>query len=250
MISRPRRPNLSWKAAEKGEPEVTERECKVLVEEILEELAHANVRPSAVNEQQPFEEAKLSQRVVARHHRLHAFLTTDAHTDMSHCVAHTRTHTHTRLTRWKQVSSFYLQIRFRRFSTINVLRWHRHYTNIENIYLYKTKQEDKHVTWTVTQSIMIRYEYCYWKYSDATKGALVGLDSVLFFIASMYFFSLLAFGYLLWYLWRYLVFYIVCSLYMSFADYASTIATKTCHVCQLPVPTYSSSRVLTPAPSR
>jgi len=63
---------------------VAECESEVLVEEVLEELAHADVRPAAVDEQQALEEAELSQGVVARHHRLHALLTTDAHSDVCH----------------------------------------------------------------------------------------------------------------------------------------------------------------------
>jgi len=82
---------LRRKPAEEGEPEVTEREGEVLVEEVLEEFAHANVGPPAVDEQQSLQVAELSQRVVTGHHRLHAFLATDADPDMSHCV-HTHNH--------------------------------------------------------------------------------------------------------------------------------------------------------------
>ena len=64
---------------------MAECESEVLVEEVLEELAHADVRPAAVDEQQALEEAELSQGVVARHHRLHALLTTDAHSNVRHC---------------------------------------------------------------------------------------------------------------------------------------------------------------------
>ena len=65
---------------------MAESKCKVLVEEILEELAHANVRPSAVDQQQTFEEAELSQSVITSHHCLHAFLAADADTNVSHCI--------------------------------------------------------------------------------------------------------------------------------------------------------------------
>ena len=64
---------------------MAECESEVLVEEVLEELAHADVRPAAVDEQQALEEAELSQGVVARHHCLHALLTTDAHSNVRHC---------------------------------------------------------------------------------------------------------------------------------------------------------------------
>lgn len=65
---------------------MAECEGKVLVEEILEEFAHANVGPAAMDEQQALEEAELSQSVIACHHCLHAFLTTDANANMSHCT--------------------------------------------------------------------------------------------------------------------------------------------------------------------
>jgi len=42
--------DLGGEAAVEGVPEVAEREHKVLVEEILEELAHSQVRPAAVDE--------------------------------------------------------------------------------------------------------------------------------------------------------------------------------------------------------
>jgi len=41
--------HLCGEAAEEGIPDVTERECKVLVEEILQELAHAQVGPAAMD---------------------------------------------------------------------------------------------------------------------------------------------------------------------------------------------------------
>ena len=65
---------------------MAERERKVLVEEILEKLAHTNVGPSAVHEQQTLQETELSECIVACHHRLHAFLTADADTNVSHYI--------------------------------------------------------------------------------------------------------------------------------------------------------------------
>lgn len=52
---------LGGKPAEERVPEVAQREGKVLVEEILEELAHANVRPTAVDKEQTFEKCKLGK---------------------------------------------------------------------------------------------------------------------------------------------------------------------------------------------
>jgi len=78
--------DLRREAAEESKPEVAERKRKVLVEEILEELAHANVRPSSVDEQQTLKEAKLRECVVTGHHGLCAFLTTDADSNVSHCT--------------------------------------------------------------------------------------------------------------------------------------------------------------------
>jgi len=42
--------DLGGEAAVERVPEVTQRERKVLVEEVLEELAHAQVRPATVDE--------------------------------------------------------------------------------------------------------------------------------------------------------------------------------------------------------
>jgi hypothetical protein len=41
--------HLSRESAEDGVPEVTQRTGEVLVEEVSQELAHSQVRPSAVN---------------------------------------------------------------------------------------------------------------------------------------------------------------------------------------------------------
>ena len=64
---------------------MTEREREVLVEEVLEELAHAQIRPAAVHEQETLEEAELGDAEVARQHRLHALLTADAHANVCRC---------------------------------------------------------------------------------------------------------------------------------------------------------------------
>ena len=62
---------------------MAEREGEVLVEEVPEELAHAQVRPAPVHEQQPLEEAELRNGEVAGEHGLQALLPADAHADVS-----------------------------------------------------------------------------------------------------------------------------------------------------------------------
>ena len=74
--------DLGREAAEEGVPDVTERERKVLVEEILKELAHAEVGPATVDEQQPLEVRKPSQSKVACEDGLLTFLTTDTYTNV------------------------------------------------------------------------------------------------------------------------------------------------------------------------
>ena len=77
--------DLCGESAEEREPEVAEREGKVLVEEILEELAHAEVRPAPVHEQEAFKEAELCEGVVTGQHGLHALLAADTHPYVRHC---------------------------------------------------------------------------------------------------------------------------------------------------------------------
>lgn len=62
-------------------------EGEVLKKEEAQELAHADVGPAAVHQQEALEVAELSESVVAGHHGLHAFLPTDAHTDVCSCTA-------------------------------------------------------------------------------------------------------------------------------------------------------------------
>lgn len=60
-------------------------EGEVLVEEVAQELAHAEVGPAAVHQQQPLQEAELRDGVVRRQHRLHALLARDADADVRRC---------------------------------------------------------------------------------------------------------------------------------------------------------------------
>ena len=57
-------------------------EGKVLEEEEAEELAHADVGPASVHQQEALEVTELGEGVVARHHGLHALLTTDPHANV------------------------------------------------------------------------------------------------------------------------------------------------------------------------
>lgn len=60
-------------------------EGKVLVEEVAEEFAHAQVRPAAVDEEQALEELELGEGVVGGQHGLDALLPADAHADVGGC---------------------------------------------------------------------------------------------------------------------------------------------------------------------
>jgi len=64
---------------------MTESERKVLVEEVLKKLAHPEIGPSAVHEQEPFKKWELGEGKVTRKDRLHTLLTTDTHADVSGC---------------------------------------------------------------------------------------------------------------------------------------------------------------------
>lgn len=75
--------HLCRKAAEEGVPEVDKGEGKVLVEEVAQELAHAQVGPAAVHQQEALQEAELGEGVVAGQDSLHALLAGDAHADVS-----------------------------------------------------------------------------------------------------------------------------------------------------------------------
>lgn len=61
---------------------MTESKRKVLVEEILQKLAHAKVRVTTMDEQETLEVAELGNGEVTCQHSLHTLLTTDANTNM------------------------------------------------------------------------------------------------------------------------------------------------------------------------
>lgn len=66
---------LSRETTEEAEPKVHHCEGKILVEEITEKTAHAQVGPAAVNQQQALKEAELGKGVVTGQHSLDPFLT-------------------------------------------------------------------------------------------------------------------------------------------------------------------------------
>lgn len=69
-------------ATQKPEPEMHQCECKVLVEEVAEEAAHAVVGPTAMDQEEALQVAKLGKGVVRGQNSLHALLPADAHTNV------------------------------------------------------------------------------------------------------------------------------------------------------------------------
>lgn len=55
---------------------------KVLVKEVSQELAHPDVRPPAMHQQQSLQVSELSKGIVTWHDSLHAFLSTYSNTDV------------------------------------------------------------------------------------------------------------------------------------------------------------------------
>lgn len=57
-------------------------EGKVLEEEETQELAHSDVGPASMHQQEALQVTELSKGVVAGHDSLHPLLTADTHTDV------------------------------------------------------------------------------------------------------------------------------------------------------------------------
>lgn len=57
-------------------------EGEVLEEEETQKLAHSDVRPTSVHQQEALQITELSKSVVTGHDGLHSLLTTDSHTDV------------------------------------------------------------------------------------------------------------------------------------------------------------------------
>lgn len=81
-LERLRATYLCGEATQKPEPEMHQGESKVLVEEVAEEIAHAVVGPTAMDQQEALQVAKLGKGVVRGQNGLHALLSTDAHTNV------------------------------------------------------------------------------------------------------------------------------------------------------------------------
>lgn len=58
-------------------------EGKVFVEEVAQEVAHTEVGPASVDQQEPLQVSKLSEGVIWGQNSLHPLLATDADTDVS-----------------------------------------------------------------------------------------------------------------------------------------------------------------------
>lgn len=77
--------HLRGESIEEREPEVHQSEGEVFVEEVAEELAHADVGPASVDQQKTLKITELSKRVIAGHHRLHPLLTANPHANVCSC---------------------------------------------------------------------------------------------------------------------------------------------------------------------
>ena len=86
--------HLSWETTEETVPEVDQREGKVLVEEVTQEVTHAEVGPASVHQQEPPEVPELSEGVIGRQSGLHPLLTTDANSDVSSLGTDTQSMVH------------------------------------------------------------------------------------------------------------------------------------------------------------
>jgi len=62
---------------------MTKGEGKVLVEEVLQKLAHTKIRPTTMDQEQSFKVSKPGESKVARQNSLLSFLTTNTNTDVS-----------------------------------------------------------------------------------------------------------------------------------------------------------------------
>lgn len=75
--------HLGGEATEEAVPEVHKGEAEVLVEKVAQELAHAQVRPATVDQQEALQVAELSEGEITGKNSLHSLLTTDTHSNMS-----------------------------------------------------------------------------------------------------------------------------------------------------------------------
>lgn len=75
--------DLGRESTKEAKPEVHHGEGEVLVEEVAEEAAHAQVGPAAVDQQEALEEAELGEGVVAGKNGLDPLLPGDPDADVS-----------------------------------------------------------------------------------------------------------------------------------------------------------------------
>lgn len=69
-------------AIEEGVPEVNQSKGKVFVKEVSQELAHPDVGPAPMDQQQSLQISELSKGIVTRHDCLHSFLSTYSDTNV------------------------------------------------------------------------------------------------------------------------------------------------------------------------
>lgn len=74
--------DLRGVAAEKGVPEMDQSEGEVLEEEETQKLAHPDVGPAAVHQQEALQVTELGEGVVAGHDGLHPLLAADAYANV------------------------------------------------------------------------------------------------------------------------------------------------------------------------
>lgn len=75
--------HLSREAAEKSIPEMNQREGEILVEKVSEKLAHTEIGPAAVYQEEALQVSKLGEGEVTGQHGLHPLLPADPHPNVS-----------------------------------------------------------------------------------------------------------------------------------------------------------------------
>lgn len=76
---------LCGEPIEEGIPEVHQCKGKVFVKEVAEKLAHAIVRPAAMDQEEALKVAELAEGKVTAEHGLHPFMAADANPNMGSC---------------------------------------------------------------------------------------------------------------------------------------------------------------------
>lgn len=76
---------LCGEPVEEGIPEVHQCKGKVFVKEVAEKLAHAIVRPAAMDQEEALKVAELAEGKVTAEHGLHPFMAADANPNVGSC---------------------------------------------------------------------------------------------------------------------------------------------------------------------